>query len=150
MISTLLIVAATTDCGAPPIIDNGMVNWTSTTVGSNATYTCNTGHVLTHIDPLLCNNNDSWNPDPPFCISKCTYHLLCYVHVLLMLIVVDCGPLSPIGNGRVNVSSTTFGSNAMYSCNTGYTLKGNDNRTCTGNGTWSAVTPTCDRTYCYP
>ena len=37
---------------------------------------------------------------------------------------MDCGDPSNVTNGMVIFTSTTFGSNAAYSCNTGYTLTG--------------------------
>ena len=61
--------------------------------------------------------------------------------------VVDCGTLAAPQNGKVNLTATTFMSTANYSCNSGYTLSGNEIRTCEANGTWSDTAPTCDRKY---
>jgi hypothetical protein len=57
--------------------------------------------------------------------------------------VIDCGPLGDPANGEVSVSSTTFSSVATYSCNTGYTLTGDDMRTCLETGLWSGSELTC-------
>ena len=61
--------------------------------------------------------------------------------------VVDCGTLTNPQNGNVTLTTTTFMSTATYSCNSGYTLSGNETRTCEASGTWSDTAPTCDRKY---
>ena len=61
--------------------------------------------------------------------------------------VVDCGTLAAPQNGKVTLTTATFMSTANYSCNSGYTLSGNETRTCEATGTWSGITPTCDRKY---
>ena len=65
-------------------------------------------------------------------------------YVFLILTVVDCGNLTHPANGSVNhTAGTTFGQNATYSCNTGYSLVGNSTRTCQATGNWSGSEPTC-------
>ena len=56
---------------------------------------------------------------------------------------MDCGPLDDPANGEVSVSGTIFNSTATYSCNTGYTLTGDDMRMCLETGFWSDSEPTC-------
>ena len=64
--------------------------------------------------------------------------------VYLLLSVVDCGTLSNPANGQVNhTAGTTLGQTATYSCNTGYNLVGNINRTCQATGGWSGSVPAC-------
>lgn len=59
--------------------------------------------------------------------------------------VFDCGSLEDPENGSVDLSNgTTEGSNAIYSCFSGYRLKGVATRTCSRNG-WSDIEPTCER-----
>ena len=55
----------------------------------------------------------------------------------------DCGPLYNPLNGVVNASVTTFNSEAVYECNTGYMLEGSGVRRCQNNGIWSGSEPTC-------
>ena len=67
----------------------------------------------------------------------------------LILTVVDCGPLTDPVNGAVDTSSgTTYQETATYTCDPGYTLRGNATRTCqlTGRttGAWSSSAPYCE------
>lgn len=57
---------------------------------------------------------------------------------------VDCGDLGDPINGQVSLSGTTFGSLAVYECNTGFSLVGNVERVCQDNEEWSGTVPTCD------
>ena len=57
---------------------------------------------------------------------------------------VDCGALTNPANGNVsNTAGTTFRKTANYSCNTGYNLVGDSNRTCRATRMWSGSAPTC-------
>ena len=40
-------------------------------------------------------------------------------------------------------NGTTFGSTAIYTCDTGYTLSGSSSRTCRTNGLWTFFEPLC-------
>ena len=63
---------------------------------------------------------------------------------MIVLIAVDCGPLSNPVNGVVDTSEgTTFGSTATYTCNLNFVLNGSSVRTCTAEGVWGGETPTC-------
>ena len=57
---------------------------------------------------------------------------------------VVCPSLS-LTNGMVSYSDPTLGvgSEATYSCDTGYTLNGVMTRTCESGETWSGSDPTC-------
>ena len=57
----------------------------------------------------------------------------------------DCGTLTNVSNGEVNMSSTTtYLSEAEYYCNPGYILSDNVTRSCQGNGSWSGIEPICN------
>lgn len=47
------------------------------------------------------------------------------------------------GGGNVAVTTTTYGSTATFSCNTGYDLNGTATVTCQADGTWETL-PSCD------
>lgn len=57
--------------------------------------------------------------------------------------MINCGELSDPVNGMVDVTSTLHGGIARYSCNTGYTIDGPNNRTCGDQGMWSGTEPSC-------
>ena len=58
--------------------------------------------------------------------------------------MTDCGDAPGISHGEVTLGSSTFGSTATYSCDSGYELKGSSTRTCGSNGQWSNEAPTCE------
>lgn len=53
-----------------------------------------------------------------------------------------CTTLSGPENGEVNPMDGVEGDTAVYSCNQGYMLVGDEIRTCGANG-WSEVQPVC-------
>ena len=62
----------------------------------------------------------------------------------ILLTAVDCGTLTNPANGQVShTGRTRFGQTAAYSCDTGYILVGDSNRTCQATGRWSGSEATC-------
>ena len=59
--------------------------------------------------------------------------------------VTGCDNLLSPANGRVDVSGTTVGSTATYSCDTGYELDGERVRVCQPSGEWTGLEPFCKR-----
>ena len=59
--------------------------------------------------------------------------------------VADCGPLKPPRNGDVELSGTTIGSVATYECFGGYSLVGDEIRSCVDGGFWTGDDPVCNR-----
>ena len=120
------------DCGAPdPAPADGSIDYTTTTYGSTATYSCNAGYSLVGTASVTCQNDGTWSDVAPVCDP------------------VDCGNPDPApANGSVSYTSTTYGSAATYDCNAGYGLVGNATTTCQSNGTWSNAAPTCELQYC--
>ena len=60
-----------------------------------------------------------------------------------LIIVLDCGTLPNPVDGTVSLPTTTYGSEATFSCDTGYTLSSTLPRSCQANGAWSGTSPTC-------
>ena len=57
---------------------------------------------------------------------------------------MNCGTLTEPANGQVShAAGTTFEQTAIFSCDTGYNLDGDSNRTCQATGMWSGSSPTC-------
>ena len=60
--------------------------------------------------------------------------------------VYDCGPLNNPNNGTVNFTLTTFGAIAVFSCDKGFNLTGNNGenyRECLFGG-WDGEDPICE------
>ena len=56
-----------------------------------------------------------------------------------------CCNLDDPDNGQVELSNTTVGSTANYTCNQDYILSnGNSTRTCEANRQWSGSPPSCE------
>ena len=68
-----------------------------------------------------------------FCVCTCLHA------------VIDCGNAPDIVDGVVTHSSTTVGSTATYSCNTGFQINGESTRTCLTSRSWSGPVPICQR-----
>ena len=58
--------------------------------------------------------------------------------------VLECEDLASPANGQVTLNGTAFGSIAIYSCDDGYVLNGNEMRICQSSGEWSGDEPTCE------
>jgi len=59
---------------------------------------------------------------------------------------VSCGLADKTTNADIKYDGDGFGKIARYSCRVGYFMaSGNSFKTCTGGGTWSGITPQCQR-----
>ena len=56
---------------------------------------------------------------------------------------MNCMRLPDPMNGRVT-DNTAYGSQANYTCDSGYTINGTRYRTCQCSGTWSGMAPECE------
>ena len=76
---------------------------------------------------------------------------VCYCAInfipLLFISEIDCGTLPDPPNGVVDLTTTNFESEAMYTCNLGHVLSGSNTRVCTLSGTWSGGEPVCSRKF---
>ena len=71
------------------------------------------------------------------------------ISFLLLLLVVDCLNLTSLSNGQVSLTTSTFGSVAMYTCEEGYLVVGSATRECLANGSWSQQEPVCESKLLY-
>ena len=68
------------------------------------------------------------------------------MHVIIFLPSIDkvlCEYLEAPAHGSINQIDRTVGSTATYSCDHGFKLKGNEQRECLYDGTWSGDDPVC-------
>lgn len=64
-----------------------------------------------------------------------------------LLTITDCGQPPAIANGEIDSpAGTLYGHTVIYTCNTGYTLSGDNTRTCQSSGNWRPAQPTCQIT----
>ena len=143
-----VICYAARDCGDPGAPENGRVSLSSgTTLGSTATYSCDIGHDLIGATLRECGTDGQWTNSIPLCTSELIILSLIHSPALLLhlniSIVVDCGSLSPPIDGTVQLNGTVFGSQAMYSCDIGYSLIGVATRGCLASQNWSDTAPVC-------
>ncbi|MBI5498035.1 MAG: choice-of-anchor D domain-containing protein [Deltaproteobacteria bacterium] len=116
------VVAACNSLTSP---SNGTVSAPTTTYGSIATYSCNTGYTMNGSSTRTCEAGGSWSGSAPSCVP------------------VECGSLTNPSDGTVSAPTTTLGGTATYSCNTGYSISGSSTRTCDTGGAWSGSAPSC-------
>ena len=68
------------DCGIPPSVLDGNVNFTDTVFSSQATYTCLHGYNITGDITRICLVDGTWSGSVPFCERKllCSYTATVY------------------------------------------------------------------------
>ena len=73
-------------CGTPRSLTNGQTSYTSTTVWSIVTYTCDPGYVMTAGNSSrICQSVGLWSGNLPSCTRKSTLLLLFLLIILCML-----------------------------------------------------------------
>ncbi|WAQ97894.1 CSMD3-like protein [Mya arenaria] len=120
------------ECPVPDGINNGLVNYTAHEFMSVVAYECYPGYVLVGDATRTCESNGNWSSVHPVCTIK------------------DCGPISLPTNGTVEISDTVYRSTAMFNCDLGYTLHGNNTAECLEDGQWSYGGPSCEIKDCGP
>ena len=136
------------DCGSLDDPADGQVELSNTTVGSSANYTCTQGYILSNgNNTRTCEVDGEWSGNTPICECKSLVFVYSQVDrcVLSISAVIDCGSLDDPDNGQVELSNTTLGSTANFTCSWGYSLSnGNSTYTCEANGEWSGDPPICE------
>ncbi|XP_053408488.1 sushi, von Willebrand factor type A, EGF and pentraxin domain-containing protein 1-like [Mercenaria mercenaria] len=112
------------DCHTPTPVQDGFIGTPNgTEFGAMAIISCNPGYKLHGDNFTKCKANGKWS----------TYLVNCTLN--------ECPTANDTDNGSVN---RTDKSHAVYKCDTGYTLHGQERLFCQLNGTWSAKPPTCN------
>ena len=69
-------ISTAVDCGALTDPENGLVDTSSgTTIGSTATYTCDTGYTLSGSQTRTCGADGNWIYSEPLCEGWCVWQL---------------------------------------------------------------------------
>ncbi|XP_076036539.1 CUB and sushi domain-containing protein 3-like [Oratosquilla oratoria] len=121
-----------TTCGSPDRNENTTVTLSTQPEETTATYNCPKGNRVVGTSVRTCLDTGYWSDEAPTCLY------------------VDCGQLSDIENGKVVLvdNRTTYGSRAVYECQTNYTLAGDEFRTCGDGDAWTGEAPQCLYGWC--
>ncbi len=76
-------------CGRLSDPTNGDVSFTSISVNSKATYSCNNGFILVGQTTRICQSNGEWSGIAPVCKSK-TEHMYQVFRKMYMLLYERC------------------------------------------------------------
>ncbi|CAI9552716.1 unnamed protein product, partial [Staurois parvus] len=118
-------VCAPLECSIPVAPENGMVQYTETTLDSTAQYKCNSGYELIGSDKSSCLSSKKWSNEVPQCAM-----ILCKVPNVIL-------------NGYTEALNNSFTSEVHYKCDLGYKLHGPSKRTCQENKQWDGEEPIC-------
>ncbi len=74
---------AVVSCGVPRIVKEGSSNFTGTTFGETATYSCNNGYILSGSAEIICQADANWDAEPEcllageFMAFQHVYYIMC-------------------------------------------------------------------------
>lgn len=95
-------------------------------VGAIVQFECEVGYKISGHSNLTCTTNKTWSGPIPSCIPiSCSKTLF-----------------APF-NGHITMDSNLFGSRVRYSCLEDFELRGDVERVCLADGTWSGEEPSC-------
>ncbi|XP_055682887.1 sushi, von Willebrand factor type A, EGF and pentraxin domain-containing protein 1 isoform X2 [Lutzomyia longipalpis] len=122
------------DCGAPARPDRGSIVLlnSTTTVGSIATFHCDTDFWLVGPQELTCMKEGKWSGDAPTC-------------ELITCETPNVPPGSYVVGYDYNIHSSI-----EYHCDPGHLLRGERRLTCLESGEWSGDAPFCEYIDCGP
>ena len=143
------------DCGDPGEPQNGRVSLSSgTTLGSRATFVCNTGYESSSSRSRVCQSDGSWSGSVATCQRKLeglklfTVNTYIYMYFFAADAVVNCGdPGTPFKGSKLG-AATTFGARVRYRCDSGYVVTGLIERVCQADSSWSGSLPSCELVDC--
>ncbi|XP_078661525.1 P-selectin-like [Branchiostoma floridae x Branchiostoma belcheri] len=103
----------------------------SNSYGEDFTFTCFIGYNLFGASTLTCQDDGTWNLQPPTCEAS------------------QCPQLPTPVNGAMTGSFTYMGV-AQFTCNAGYHLVGATSIVCQADSSWSGTAPECQAVQCPP
>lgn len=109
---------------------NNLIVIGESTVNSTISFKCSSGFTLFGKTTATCLPNGLWDTGFPECVQ------------------VDCLDPPAIEHGSTEYTNTFYRSNATYSCEDGYILKGDSNVSCGDNSSWTPTTAYCEPVHC--
>jgi hypothetical protein len=119
-------------CPKPESISNGVYeNGKGYYLPGNTLHIrCEYGYAIEGKSTRTCRIDGTWSGPAP----KCQ--------------LIKCSTLSPIANGKLNMTDNIVGSLAEYQCDEGYELQGTATRECAEDHSWRGDIPSCVRIQC--
>ena len=129
------------DLSSPP---NGNVVY-DTNVGDTAEYTCDPGHyAFSGNSQRECLSDGTWSGDPLICL-RMLLQILPSHHIMHNIVFSSafCPDLTDPPNGNHSITGNTVGHIAIFECDPGYELIGDDVLGCQEDGQWTSSVPSC-------
>lgn len=116
-------------CGTPPVPAHGAAEGGRLHFGARVTFRCDPGFALLGPRSAICRLDGSWSTSAPQCVPRPR----------------TCGtPEKPAhGDHFLVYGPEDIPIAVQYLCYRPYVMKGNSQRTCLPNNTWSGTVPTC-------
>ncbi|XP_076145380.1 sushi, von Willebrand factor type A, EGF and pentraxin domain-containing protein 1 isoform X2 [Alosa pseudoharengus] len=125
-------------CQRPPTLPHAIldtINKPKYASNTEVSYKCEEGFMLNTTATLKCILGGRWEPSP----------------LRVGCVPVRCSKPESIERGSFSGTDYSFGAMVAYTCETGYFIRGEKRRTCSANGEWGGVLPTCQPVMCnYP
>uniref|UniRef100_UPI00398EE43F sushi, von Willebrand factor type A, EGF and pentraxin domain-containing protein 1 n=1 Tax=Pristiophorus japonicus TaxID=55135 RepID=UPI00398EE43F len=119
-------------CEALGVPENGTTEGNNFTYGMKVVYSCKKGYVLSGAAEISCLANGSWSHETPTCEP------------------LMCPTPQNTDSGRYDLNGMTYRSTVLYTCNSGYQLRGLSTLTCNSTGQWNGTVPVCEIISCGP
>ncbi|EMP25344.1 CUB and sushi domain-containing protein 3 [Chelonia mydas] len=127
-------------CGIPKAPLNGGILTTDYLVGTHVTYFCNDGYRLSskELTTAVCQPDGTWSNHnkTPRCVGKGEQQQE-------KTSFISCGELPVPPNGNKIGTQITYGSTAIFTCDSGFMLVGSTVRECLSSGLWSGTETRC-------
>ncbi|XP_010150351.1 PREDICTED: sushi, von Willebrand factor type A, EGF and pentraxin domain-containing protein 1-like, partial [Eurypyga helias] len=124
-------------CSPPPVLENGQIQngvilGTDFSCGKSAQFHCLEGFKLLGPSEVTCEAAGKWSSGFPRCGQ------------------ISCGSPPVIPNTFINGSGSADENTIIYTCLTGFVMRGSPELTCVETGVWKKPYPSCELLNCGP
>ncbi|XP_070563038.1 LOW QUALITY PROTEIN: sushi, von Willebrand factor type A, EGF and pentraxin domain-containing protein 1-like [Ptychodera flava] len=116
-------------CGPPVEVHHATVTGDEYEYGKAVKFQCQPGYKMLGNSTVVCQATGKWTI-PPVCSP------------------LNCGAPPSLPHGAIHGGGFTFNQTVSYSCDAGYSLRGNKERTCQADGVWGGEAPDCEIISC--